>query len=332
VTNHYGFAASLAAPAAGRVLIEDEDEDGGPGKKREEGFRTSRTNEFFFVEPDADEVTPVQRAWLLRHLNQFEAALHGGNFRDEAKGYRAFIDADSFIDYHLIVEATKNADGFRFSVFFHKDRGGKIKADPIWDWNLSFGNCNGKQCWLPEHWLWPQLDDREYSWYRRLFDDPDFGQRYVDRWAQLRTNVFATKRVLARIDALAAQLQEAQKRNFEKWPILGRPINPQYIYGASYEEEVANMKKFTETRLEWMEKQFLAGPQVAVDGSRKAGLTTRVGQIHFTLDGTDPRASGGEPAKQAQLWTAPTPVPAGVSLTARVRHENRWSAPVVWPQ
>ena len=333
VTNHYGFAASLAPPAAGRLLIEDDDEDVAPGKKREEGFRTSRTNEFFLVEPDPDEATPVQKAWLLRHLNQFEAALYGENFRDEAKGYRAFIDVDSFIDYHLIVETTKNADGFRFSVFFQKDRGGKIRANPIWDWNLSFGNCNGKQCWLPEHWLWPQLDDRECSWYRRLFDDPDFGQRYVDRWAQLRTNVFATKRVLARIDVIAAQLQEAQKRNFEKWPIIGRPINPQYLYGATYEEEVGNMRKFTEMRLDWVEKQFVAGPQIGVmaDGAgRKAGLTAPAGQIYFTLDGSDPRSSGGEPAKQAQLFAAPLPLPAGSRLAARVRHESRWSAPAVW--
>ena len=109
-------------------MIEDDDEDIAPGKQREQGFRTSRTNEFFFVEPDPDEATPVQKAWLLRHLNQFEAALHGADFRDETKGYRAFIEPDSFIDYHLIVETTKNADGFRFSVFFSKDRGGKVRA------------------------------------------------------------------------------------------------------------------------------------------------------------------------------------------------------------
>ena len=107
-----------------------------------------------------------------------------------------------------------------------------------------------------EHWLWPQLDDKELTWYRRLFDDPAFGEQYVARWTQLRTNVLATKRILARVDEMAAPLNEAQKRNFEKWPILGRPINPQWYAFASYEEEVAWVKKFIEQRLAWMDKQF----------------------------------------------------------------------------
>jgi hypothetical protein len=46
----------------------------------------------------------------------------------------------AFIDYHWMVEATRNIDGYRWSQFFHKDRGGNLKAGPIWDFDLSFGN------------------------------------------------------------------------------------------------------------------------------------------------------------------------------------------------
>src|SRR4030095_9818583 len=103
--------------------------------------------------------------------------------------------------------------------------GGKINMGRIWDWNLSFGNADGKQGYMSQYWYWPQLDDLQYSYFRRLFEDPDFGQRYVDRWAQLRTNVFATAKVLQRIDQFATTLNEAQERNFDRWPILGRRIN-----------------------------------------------------------------------------------------------------------
>ncbi len=251
-TNHLGFPATRL-PLANREALPDESE----ALKDEEYFRTSlRTNQFYFVEPDTDDITAPQKVWLRQHLNDLESALYGPDFRDPVKGWRAFLDADSFIDYHLLTEFTKNVDGFRFSVFYHKDRGGKIKADPVWDWNLSFGNANGKQGWLPEYWLWPQLDDKELTWYRRLFDDPAFGEQYVARWTQLRTNVLATKRVLARVDEMAALLDESQKRNFEKWPILGRPINPQWYAFATYEEEVGWVKKFIEARLAWMDRQF----------------------------------------------------------------------------
>ena len=316
-TNHLGFAATRL-PAANR--------DDSDSVKDEEYFRTTRTNQFYFVEPDADEITAVQKAWLKNHLNQLEAALYGPDFRDPAKGYRAFIDVDSFIDYHLLTEMTKNVDGFRFSVFYHKDRGGKVRADPVWDWNLSFGNANGKQGWLPEYWLWPQLDDKELTWYRRLFDDPDFGQRYVDRFAQLRTNVFATQKILTRVDAMAAQLGEAQKRNYERWPILGRAINPNWYIFSSYEEEVGWVKKFIETRLAWMEQQF--PPLPARSGTADSVvLSAKAGEIYYTLDGTDPRAPGGAVSKAAQLYKAELHPPPGARIFARTRVENRWSAP-----
>jgi len=328
-TNHLGFASTrLPADANRDTAFRDEFES----VKDEESFKTTRTNEFYFVEPEQDEITAVQKAWLKRHLNQLEAALYGPDFKDPAKGYLAYIEVDSFIDYHLITETTKNVDGFRFSVFYHKDRGGKIKADPIWDWNLSFGNANGKQGWIPEYWLWPQLDDKECTWYRRLFDDPDFSQRYVDRWSQVRTNVFATQRVLARVDELAALLQESQKRNYEKWPILGRAINPNYFVGSSYEEEVMWMKKFIETRLDWIEKQFPPVPKAVIKSAaqeKSTELSASAGEIYFTLDGTDPRASGGEISQAAQVYKTPLRIDRGTKLFARVRQENRWGGPLV---
>jgi hypothetical protein len=323
-TNHLGFP-STRLPLANREWLRDEADS----LKDEEYFRTPRTNQFYFVEPDQDEITAVQKAWLKKHLNEVEAAIYSADFRDSARGYRAFIDPASFIDYHLITEFSKNVDGYRFSVFFHKDRGGKIKADPIWDWNLSFGNANGKQGWMPEYWLWPQLDDKEYTWYRRLFEDPDFGQLYVDRFAQLRTNVFVTKKILARVDELAALLQESQKRNYERWPIIGRAINPNWFIGYSYDEEVVWMKKFIETRLDWMEKQFPPVPKVSAAGPEEAVLSASGGEIYYTLDGTDPRASGGDASKTAQFYKAPVKLSAGAKLVARTRQENRWSAPAI---
>jgi len=110
---------------------------------------------------------------------------------------------------------TKNIDGFRFSTFFQKDRGAKLKMQPIWDWNLSFGNANGKQGWMPEYWYWPQLDDSQYLWFRRLFEDPDFGQRYVDRWGELRATVFSLSNILGRIDARVAELPVSAVRRLE---------------------------------------------------------------------------------------------------------------------
>jgi len=296
----------------------------------EEVFRTGQGNEFFYVDPKADEITSAQKAWLQKHLAEFERALYGPDFKDPAKGYAAYIDVGSFIDHHVIVELTKNIDGFRFSTFFQKDRGGKIKMEPIWDWNLSFGNANGKQGHIAEHWYWPQLDDAQYSYYRRLFEDRDFGQRYVDRLAELRATHFSTSNLMARIDGLVRELGEARVRNFERWPILSRRIWPNTFVGKNYEDEINYMKDFTQRRLSWIDQQFVAAPQSSrkPGGSGAVSLTSAIGKIYFTLDGSDPRASGGAVSTKAKLYSAPVELPKDGRLFARVLLEDRWSAPL----
>jgi hypothetical protein len=317
-TNH------VAAAAPGNVKLDEElvfHED--------EGFRTQlQRNQFYYSDPEPDEMTAVQRAWLKEYLNRFETSLYGTSFRDKASGYRAFIDASSFIDHHLLVEVTKNVDGFRFSAFYHKDQKGLLQMGPAWDWNLSFGNADGKQGYMPDHWLWPQLDDQQYSWFRRLFEDPDFGQQYVDRWAQLRTNVFATSNILAKIDHMVQSLSEAQQRNFAKWEIIGRDVNPNYFVGNSYQEEVDWMKGWITNRLSWMEAQFPAAPRMVAIGNGKAELqsATPNGKIYFTLDGSDPRVFGGSPSSSAKTYDAPISLGGRTTIRARVQNGPRWSS------
>ncbi|HTD68626.1 MAG TPA: CotH kinase family protein, partial [Candidatus Limnocylindria bacterium] len=125
ITNVFTLGPAEPPPGSARLVASGE------------GFVTSNASPFFFVEPKPAKITTAQRAWLTNYLNRFEAALYGKDFRNPTNGYAAFIDVDSFIDQHLFVEATKNIDGFRFSTFFTKDRGDKLKMEPIWDWNLS---------------------------------------------------------------------------------------------------------------------------------------------------------------------------------------------------
>lgn len=325
MTNRIGTPLPADGKSVGPARLVREDEFRRPPAL--EGWTTRlTTNQFYFVDPAPDELNPVQRAWLMGYVDALEQALYGPEFRDPVRGYAAYLDPDSFIDYHLLVEVTKNVDGFRFSTFYHKDRNGRLQMGPIWDWNLSLGNATGKQGWNPQYWLWPQLDDQEYTWFRRLFEDPDFAQRYVDRWAQLRRTIWATSNVLAQIDALAQLLDEAQKRNFQRWPILGVKVPPNYYVGQTYADEVNWMKEWTATRLAWIDKQFLPPPHISLQDGR-LHLQAPTGTIYFSLDGTDPRAPGGQPSAQAKAYTEPIPIQPSLRLVARTRLDNRWSAP-----
>lgn len=297
-------------------------------------FNSSQGNTFFYVEPKATEITGPQKAWLRRYLNSFESALYGDQFRDPKTGYAAYIDTGSFIDHHWLVEVSKNIDGFRFSTFYHKDRGGKLHMGPIWDWNLTFGNASPRDGYIPEGWYWPQLDDHQYSWFRRLFEDPDFTQQYVDRWGELRTNQFAITNLHQRIDQLASLLNEAQARNYRRWRILGENVWPNQYVGRSFSDEVNWLKQWMAKRIRWIDQQFLPAPAFSlaagpVDRGDKLELKTRAGKIYYTLDGTDPRAPGGGVAPGARPFGATVVLNKDATVFCRAYQGNRWSYPAL---
>ncbi|MBK8601333.1 MAG: CotH kinase family protein [Flavobacterium sp.] len=56
-------------------------------------------------------------------------------------GWRKYGDENSFIDYFLLNELTKNVDAYTLSTFFFKDKdsnGGKLQMGPNWDYNLAW--------------------------------------------------------------------------------------------------------------------------------------------------------------------------------------------------
>jgi hypothetical protein len=223
--------------------------------KGELGFATSQGILFAYEEPKEREITSAQGRWLTTYLNRFEQALFGPSFCNPDLGYGEYLDVDSFIDYHWLVELSKNMDGFSHSVFFHKDREGKLTAGPVWDWDLSFGNYLYPEGSSPQGWRWKMIRQTDYQWYGRLFQCPEFAKKYQDRWAQLRASVFAASNILARIDILAAQVAPAAVRNRQRWPVANESGN------RTYQDEVDALKNWVLLRLAWIDKQMRSRPE-----------------------------------------------------------------------
>ncbi|MBN2592508.1 MAG: CotH kinase family protein, partial [Sedimentisphaerales bacterium] len=259
---------------------------------------TSRGLEVRVIEPKIEDITPEQVEWLNNYLNEFESVLYGSNFMNPVNGYVKYIDVDSFIDNHILVELTKNIDGFRLSTYMFKDRGSKINMGPVWDYNLSLGNADYHNGWIPSGWYYSGLGAGEYPWWPRLFEDPTFRMRYADRWFEFRENVLATTQLLQDIEDTAALVDEAQARNFNRWPVLGSRIWPNWFIGNTYDEEINWMSGWLEQRLNWMDSQIgyemAAAPPTLnpqdgqYDNSIELIMSASQGQIYYTLDGTDP--------------------------------------------
>jgi len=307
---------------------------GGPPRPSDDGqgFITPRRLHLFYVEPNEDELTPAQKNWMTRYVADFERSLYGGSFASPTEGYAKYLDVDAFIDHFWLVELSKNVDGFRYSAFLYKPRGGKLTMGPAWDWNLSFGNADYYDGYETSGWYYDNLREIEISWIYRLKQDPDFMQRAVDRWTELRRDVLATDKILRRVDAMSAQLQTAQARNFRRWPVMGRSISPNYYVGETFDAEVNWMKIWIKDRMTWIDRQFPQAPTLSEKAGRVAAgtkLTLRAqgGDILYTLDGTDPRSPGGAKSSAALQYKGPIVVSKETRIIARVHRGSAWSGP-----
>ena len=242
---------------------------------RDVHFRSSHKNTgFALVRPQTWDITDSQRDWISNYIGDLETALFSNNFTDPDEGYAAFLEPDSFIDHHLITEALKEIDGYRLSTYMYKDRNSRVVMGPVWDFNISMGNVDyhpnsavrdaqgywEPDPWSPEGWYYKLIDERQYlnGWYSRLFEDPDFENRYSNRWWELRTGPFSTEHLINMIQNYAELLDEAQKRNFERWPVLGQYVWPNHFIGNTYEEEIDFLVDWVEKRMQWIDSNMPA--------------------------------------------------------------------------
>src|SRR5690606_28224646 len=131
-----------------------------------------------------------------------------------------------------------------------------------WDFNLGFGNVDYCIMGNPEgfvtsfnsvcpddYWLIP-------FWWPRLLSDANFKNKLNERWDELRAGPFKEETILEYIDSLVTVLDEAQKRNFERWPVLGAYVWPNYVVLDTYEEEIEWLKDWITARLEWLDENI----------------------------------------------------------------------------
>ena len=239
--------------SGGYILKRDHHDDDGSR------FNSSRGGPWYYVYPRPQNITTEQKRWIRSYMNRFEAALYGDDFKDPIEGYAAYLDVDTFIDFHWLIEVSKNVDGFRYSSFLTKERDGKLKPGPPWDWNRAFGNANYYGGNQSKGWYWGVLRPNEISWHHRLREDPAYVRRSAARWLELRKGVLDPKNISKLIDQIAADLDEAQKRNFERWPILGQHVASNAYVGDTYRDEVRWLKKWIEDRVAWIDKQVVDG-------------------------------------------------------------------------
>ena len=227
----------------------------GPG---ESGFQAGGVT-LHFVEPNEREVTPEQREWITNRVNEVVASLRNP---DPKSGYQQQINVDSWIDHHLLRLLTKEVDALALSTYFYMDRGGKVEFGPMWDSDRSMGADRDGRSDNPETWHFIPNKMFNEPWWHDLFQDPNFVKRWRDRWSDLRTSVFSDENIQQVIDDQAAQLREAQVRNFARWPRFAPAKHrlPEFEFSdpdlEGWEAEISHLKNWLARRAAWIDSSI----------------------------------------------------------------------------
>lgn len=279
----------------------------------EHGLPDNGVSSVVVAYPKDEDLAPAQRDYIRNYVQDMEDAL----FADRASGwatrtYLDYIDRDSWVDHHLLNTLVGNLDAFDRSAYFTKNRGGKLEAGPVWDFDRALGSTDARND-RPDDWLGDEVITRSVwsrGWWELLTRDPEFMQDWVDRWQSLRQSEFSNSNLTTLIDSHAAAIgAAAAAREVARWP------ENTSRYG-NHAGEVAHMKSWLTARADWIDRQFLAAPTVSTGGNLRFAPPAGA-QLVYTLDGTDPRSLGGEIAPNAIVSNGPIEVPVSANVHVR---------------
>jgi len=220
---------------------------------------------FLFQDPDGGDLKAQQFAYIKKTITDFENAMYSDSYTDKVNGYFPLVDMKSFLDYYIISELSRNLDGYRISTFIHKDKdskGGKITMGPYWDYDICFGNANFFSAGLTDGWIIDGMGNADgYAmpfWWQKFRLDPYFNSELKKRWNVWTGTYINTTYLNQFIDSCANELIDAQKRNFQAWPILNTYVWPNNYVGGTYANEISYMKNWLSKRITWMDTQIQA--------------------------------------------------------------------------
>lgn len=198
--------------------------------------------EFIHHYPKHDHITETQADYIHNVFLSLEEVAHNHN-ANVTSGIPSVIDIPTFIDFMMMAEFTSNVDVYHLSTFFHKDRDGKLRAGPIWDYNLAFGyDAFGDRSGY-DVWQFDNGDNTGPRFWKDLFNTFLFRCHLAKRWLELSENgmPFDYDRISSRIDEIDTLIAEAVGRDNQRWNNM-----PQH------ESYLNEMKEWIQLRIDWL--------------------------------------------------------------------------------
>ena len=183
----------------------------------------------------------------LFRANQIKSYLTGMYQSFKTNQYTNYIDEESFINYFIVQEITKNVVINFSSVFMYKDHNEPLKMGPLWDFDISLGNGD----------YYDYLPERFYATHNFIFNEliknQVFKQKYIARFKEVIEAY--QEPIQQEIDLMYERLRVEALKNFRKWDIMNTywwPNTPPMMDATTHEEQVNYLKTWLNERMQWI--------------------------------------------------------------------------------
>ncbi len=192
---------------------------------------------------EIEDLTREQKATAKKEMEAYFKPLNAAiyNTKSSIKELSKYIDIDSFINWYLLNEMTRNYDSqFVTSCYCFIGDDNRLYMSPVWD----FDTCYGTQDSTIDGYR-----VRNAPWYTALLDNYEFFKLTQKRWTEIRENGL--------IDAFCNSIGQTAKRIAQS-EVLNHTLYPNAeIRNDTFEGAVEYFEYWLESRIEWMDGEFL---------------------------------------------------------------------------
>jgi hypothetical protein len=209
---------------------------------------------------DPDYPNSTQRKYLNDFFDKAERAIATHDIEEIGK----YIDIQSFVDAYIVQELFKQVDYATSSTrFYLKD--GKLYEGPVWDFDLSAGNCSSSY-YMDYNNVYTTGNSWEGWWCRGLWNSHLFKCKEIyemvkERFSELQPQIINLYKDndsgKNRIDALLDEFGDDIHKNYTVWSTSEAYSTLERIPSdGTYEGEIDYLRDWLKNRNEWLLQQF----------------------------------------------------------------------------
>lgn len=207
---------------------------------------------FVLKAPEPDDATLKNQ--MLAYLENHMQSVHDSILGTSGESYTRYVDVDSWIDFIIMQEITKNIDGnLKTSCNMYKQSGDDhIYMTALWDFDLAYGNAN----WDNASWAHNDYYDcpngtgtagfmainSSCPWFDHLYDDyPEFKEALIAKYNEYRHTIVPA--MFAMMNEQGAYLSANTARNDSMW-------------GTNFSYGVSELKSWLNGRISWLDERW----------------------------------------------------------------------------